>query len=371
MSASDVDIELLRARNLVLRLTRKPSSSTLDLICNTVWGTPGAMRYQHLNTATKVGHLHQPWFLSLAKDDETIGVLCLDQRKAGETDAFYIRYFTFAEGMRRKGEPMETGAKPESKGQGLFKRFSSQFFTAPTALLEAAATAAAVFYAFVELENARSRDMVAQMGLHVCGTFRTLIFSRLFHRPQPAVRRAIPAEYPSLRQQVRAAYADHIFFEDHGLFYQDNFFVLEIDGQIVAGCQAHRVNWRVVEIPGWSGKWMMRMLPRLPLLRRLFHPQKFDFAAIEGLFCLPGHENQLQSLLEGVLQQQACHTALLWLSPEAQILQSLQRNVRMGILQKFKKDVPATVVMRGYGIAQEQEAAFQGRPVYISAFDAT
>jgi hypothetical protein len=371
MDADVSPITLLQLRNLELKLGRQPSEKVVSLLCNTVWGTPGGMRYQHLDTAVKIHDLHDPWYLYTEKENEVIGVLCLDQRRAGSLDAFYIRYFSFAEGMRRKEVAAKASEAPASKGQGAFKRFANTFFGQPTALLEAAGTPKAVFYAFVELENARSRDMVAQMGLQACGQFQTLFFSRFFPRKQANVRRARPVEYTSLRAIVREAYADHAFFEDHGLFYQDDFFVIEVNGQIVAGCQAHRIHWRIVEIPGFSGKLMMHVLPRVPLLSRVFNPHKFDFAAIEGLFCLPGHAPLLQDLLEGILEIQGLHTALIWLSKDAAMYQQLQSHVRMGLLQKLKKNVSATVVMRGYGLSDAEIADLLAKPVYVSAFDGT
>ncbi len=362
---------LLQLRNLSLKLGRSAPPALVALLCETVWGTPGAMRYQHLDTASKIPHLQTPWFLYLEKETEPIAVLCLDQRVAGELPAFYIRYFSFAEGMRRKGVHATEGAGTASNGQGMFKRFASTFFEAPDALMQAAAVSKTLFYAFVELENARSRDMVTQMGLKSCGQFSTLIFSRLFPRAQVHVRRALPAEYPQIRAMVRDAYADHAFFDDHGLFYHGDYFVVEQGGKIVAGCQAQQVHWRVVEIPGMVGKVMMRVLPWLPLVSRLFNPHKFEFAGIEGLFYDPGYAHCLQPLLEGVLAMHGMHTALMWLSPDAGIYQAVKANVRLGLLQALKKEVAVTVVMRGYGLSQSDVEALSNKPVYVSAFDAT
>jgi hypothetical protein len=364
-------ITLLQLRNLTLKLGRSATPSTIALLCGTVWGTPGGMRYQHLDTADKIQALHDPWFLYMEKEGETIGVLCMDRRMVGDVPTFYIRYFSFAESMRRKVSTDAGDGSPASRGQGLFKRFASEFFADPAALLAAAGMSKAVFYAFVEVENARSKDMVAQMGLSLCGRFSTLIFSRIFLRQRPQVRRATSGEHAHLRAQVRTAFSDHAFFVEHGLFYQGDYFVLEEQGQIVAGCQAHQVHWRVVDIPGLAGKAIMRILPWLPLVSRLFNPQKFDFSAIEGLFCLPGHEDRLQTLLEGVLAQQKMHVALLWLDPQAPLHATLRRQVRLGLMQHFKRDVPVAVAMRSYGMEEDELAALRDRPLYVSAFDAT
>lgn len=371
MKGESAEVQLLQLRNLTMKLGRMATPAVVALLCETVWGTPGRIRYQHFDTREKIQHLHDPWFLYLEKGAEVLGALCLDHRPIQGVEAFYIRYFSFAEGFRRKNMAISEEGSPASRGKGVFKRFSTTFFENPLHLLEAAQTPRAVFYAFVELENARSHAMVKQMGLTQCGQFSTLLFSRMFPKRCPRVRRYRMAEREHLRAAVASAYAGHAFYTDHGLFYKDNFFVLEIDGCIVAGLQAHVVHWKVVEIPGVSGKLMTHILPWIPLLSRLFNPQRFHFAAIEGLFWLPGHENQIQSLLESVLAELGLYSALCWLSTDSPHYRTVRRHVRMGILEWFKKDLPAAVVMRAYGLSERESETLTGKPVYISSFDAT
>jgi hypothetical protein len=371
MKAEEVPIVLLQMRNLSLQLGRKATSSAVSLLEDTIWGTPGGMQYQHFGTPEKIKDLVDPWFMYMDKDGETLGVLCLDHRHSGPFQTFYIRYFSFAESMRRKGVSEQVGETPVSRGQGLFKRFSSSFFEAPTQLLEAAGTPKAIFYAYVELENARSRDMVSQMGLTECGKFSTRLFSRMFPKLQANVRRSRPEEQDEIRHRVSETYREHAFYTDHALFHKDNFFVLEREGKVVAGLQAHAIHWKIVDIPGTSGKFMMRILPWMPLLSRLFNPKAFQFAAIEGLFCMPGNEHLIGKLLEGVLAELGLHTAILWMGTGAEMDQKLQANVRWGMLQKFRKDIPATVVMRNYGYDKDEVLEISRRPVYVCAFDST
>ncbi len=371
MNSEVEPLMLLQMRNLSLKLGRKPPLSAIRLLEETIWGTPGGMRYQHFGTAEKIKDLVDPWFMYMEKDAETLGVLCLDHRSSGPFETFYIRYFSFAEAMRRKDVSENAGETPASRGQGLFKRFSGKFFESPTQLLEAAETSKAIFYAYVELENARSRDMVSQMGLTECGKFSTRLFSRMFPRHQTQVRRCKLAEREEMRRLVASNYRDHAFFTDHGLFYKDNFFVIEQDGKVVAGLQAHETHWKIVDIPGASGKFMMRFLPWMPLLSRLFNPDAFKFAAVEGLFCLPGYEHLIEKLLEGVLAELGVYTAILWIGTGSKMDKMLHANVRWGLMQKFRKDTPATVVMRNYGYDSAQMLELADNPVYVCAFDST
>ena len=94
MNSEVEPLMLLQMRNLSLKLGRKPPLSAIRLLEETIWGTPGGMRYQHFGTAEKIKDLVDPWFMYMEKDAETLGVLCLDHRSSGPFETFYIRYFS-------------------------------------------------------------------------------------------------------------------------------------------------------------------------------------------------------------------------------------------------------------------------------------
>lgn len=369
------EIVLLEMRDLALKLRHFPGDQVVRLISDTIWGTPGGMRYQHFNPEEKIQDLGNPWYMVLERKSQVGGVLCLDQRvlkeKLGEMDAFYIRYFSVAEGLRRKTKVDAAAEARESRGQGLFKRFNKSFFNDPKPLLEASNVGKALLYAYVEKENARSLEMVEQMGLEQVAEFKTKIFSRFFPKNRAGVRRYKSEEKDFLRNAIDAYFKNHGFFTSDGLFYKDNYFVLEQDGKIVAGLQAHAANWHIVEVPGFEGKILLNFGPYIPFLRKLINPKKHSFAAIEGFFVLPGFEKRIPELLEGVLVEMGVHSAVLWFDLLDPQLPKLENQLKWGMLQRFQNDLPVNVMMKQIGKWEEDERFPVQRPVYISAFDAT
>jgi hypothetical protein len=345
------------------------------LLQETVWGTPGGMRYMHVEGLEKARNLGNPWFLVLEKKQAATGVLCLDlsplMNDLPKPNAFYIRYFSVSEGLRRKTKVEEAAEAKESKGQGLFKRFSKGFFDKPEQLMAITGIEEALLYAYVEKENARSLEMVMQMGLMPVGEFKTWVFSRFFPKARAQARRMRPDERAKVKAKLEEAYSRHAFFTWDGIFYKDNFFVWEENGEIFAGLQAHDVRWKILEMPGRLGKVIVNVLPKVPLISRLVNPPKHHFAAVEGIFCKAGEEAKLQLLLESVMVELGCHSAVMWWDVKDPLLQRLKGKVKWGLLQRLKDDLPVNVMAKQIGLEGPAEVGTLQSPIYISAYDAT
>jgi hypothetical protein len=65
--------------------------------------------------------------------------------------------------------------------------------------------------------------------------------------------------------------------------------------------QANPVRWKIKEMQGMSGGILLKVLPYIPIVKRLIKPEKYDFLAIEGLFVKHEYEEYLYDLLDGVL----------------------------------------------------------------------
>ena len=375
MDQKGSEITLLEMRDLALKLRQTPGDQVVHLIAETIWGTPGGMRYRHSSVEGKINDLGNPWYMVLERKEQVAGVLCLDQRvlveRGDELSAFFIRYFSVAEGLRRKTKVDAAAEAKESRGNGLFKRFNKSFFNNPKPLLEAGEVEKALLYAYVEKENARSMEMVMQMGLQSVAEFKTMIFSRVFPKKRATVRKFRPEEREMLLNQIQKTYSEYGFFTGDGLFYKDNYYVLELDGKIVAGMQAQKASWHVVEIPGFLGKVAKNILPYVPFFSRLINPKKHQFAALEGFFWLDGHENKMQELLEGVIADMGLNSAVLWFDVENPKLAIINQHVRWGLLQKLQDDLPVNIMAKQIGAWPDGESFEVKRPVYVSAFDAT
>ena len=114
-----------------------------------------------------------------------------------------------------------------------------------------------------------------------------------------------------------------------------------------------------------------RHYTHLPLLSRLFNPDDFKFIAVEGLFFLPGYEQDVFLLLESILAEVGIHTAMLWLDDQSELYHFFLRSGQLGLLHHLEKPSPVKVMIRFLDHAPEEIEAYRHAPVYVSALDVT
>lgn len=357
----------------------EPPPEFVELLVRTIWGTPGKTLYQHLDTRERITQLKEPYFLTLKRDGRPIAGITLCRRSVREgdqsADAFYIRYFSFLEALRNQGagtvQP-KGDRNVKLRSQSLLKHQLTALFSKPELLTPRLADHPhALYYAFVESENQRSLQINTAFRLEQVRSFRTLPFSRFFPEKDEGVRLIKASEHDEVRHAVERQYQHYrLFFTDH-LFHGDHYYVLKRAGKIVAGLRAMPVHWVINHLPGLSGKLIMKLVPHLPLLSRLFNPKDFTFIAVEGLFFLPGHEREIFLLLESVLAETGSHTAMLWLDDQSELYRFFLHSGRLGLLHQLEKPSPVNVMVRFVDHAPEAIEAYRNAPVYISALDVT
>lgn len=348
MSAPD-PIILLDRGGLRLSLSPQPDPAAIDLLEATLWGTPGGIRYQHLDTRTHLQHLPAPWFLQLHKAQEFLGILALSRRHLqlgpGTDAAYYIRYFSVRESLRRKTDTT-TGNTTEAR-DSLLKRIARDFFDHPATMLQADGQTHALFYAYVTLDNARSRNLCEMMGFQPVRTFTTLAFSRMFPRRSPQVHPAKPTDLPQLQTFLQSTYHNHSFYPHAPLSNTDDFYIYQQDSHILAALKASPVRWRMADMPGWSGKILLKVLPWLPFLNRLINPDKFHFMAVDHIFCAPGHEQAITTLLSHACATHHLYTALFWLDQADPLRTALSKSGSLGLINRLNHVTPISLIVKG------------------------
>ncbi|MEM7039193.1 MAG: hypothetical protein AAF570_19615 [Bacteroidota bacterium] len=366
---------LTQLRDLALTMSRTPAPETVDLLTRTIWGTPGGTRYKHLDTPEKIRELQDAFFLELWKAEQMLGTLAFVHRTsplpARDLHTFYIRYFAMRENLQRKIDTRSQGNSTGVRSNSIMKRAAKRLLDRPEPFLKATGSDHAVFYAYVELENERSMNMVRMMGFEPVGKFSTLVFSRYSPRADKAVHRARPEDQSAVLAHLTAQYAGHAFYSPQNIFFRNQYFVLEENGEIVAGLQANPTHWVMEGMPGCSGQIIMHVVPHLPFISRLFHPRKFHFLAVEGMFCPEGREDLLYRLLGHACEAMGMNAALMWLDTRDGLLKRMRSAGRLGLMQRINSDTRVDIVVKWSGLSAAEVAQLKARPVYISAFDVT
>ncbi|OJJ18280.1 hypothetical protein BKI52_26020 [marine bacterium AO1-C] len=330
------------------------SQGVVTLLENNTIGTPGeSILYKHKTTPQKLATIGKHHFVSLTRGENVFGTACLCRRqiflKNQPQEALYIRYFTVNEKYRRKG------AKSQWKLKGRLKQEIQALLEGK--LLENSDQA--MFYAYVDPENERSARICAGFGFQRVGSFVTNTFSRIYLRKHPGVTKAKSKE---ILQEAKL----HQHFESFDFFfpeYVQEFYVLRKGQEILAYAHAQKDNWEILSLPGKSGKFMLQILPKVPLLGRLFS-RDYHFARIDTVFCKPGQEKQLERLFTHILADLGVYSALIPVATEGKLQQQLQK-INLGLLAKFSNNKPIDL------IAKNIPVKLKINDFYIASFDIT
>lgn len=321
---------------------------------NTNWGSAGTV-YERKNSNELIQLLKDPYLYAIEQNNVIVGtaVFCHTQPLVATQpyNCYIIRYFA---------------AGAAIQGKKIIKHFAGKVMEA----VGEGETEKTIYVGCVEKGNIRSYKVVENAGYEKLGLLQVQAFSRFFPKAQANMEQISEKEKRhEVLKLLQQHYKDHALVHTDYLFLKNNYFVIRENGEIVAGCQYHRVHWAINQMPGIMGKIIMNVLPRLPLISKLFNPKRFEFLAFEGLYVKPGYEKTLLRLFEGLLHREKLNSSLFWMAENCPYRKSLIAYDKLGLLNSFVKD-SGVYIMTSYKHLDEQEiVTLRSKPLYASAFD--
>ncbi|MBX2945397.1 MAG: GNAT family N-acetyltransferase [Cyclobacteriaceae bacterium] len=321
---------------------------------HTNWGSAGTV-YERKNSNELIRLLKDPYLYAIEQNNVIVGtaVFCHTQPLvAGQPyNCYIIRYFA---------------AGAAIQGKKIIKHFAGKVME----VVREDETEKTIYVGCVEKGNIRSYKVVENAGYEKLGLLQVQAFSRFFPKEQKDMEQISATEKQhEVLTLLQQHYKDHALFHTDYLFLKNNYFVIRENDEIVAGCQYHRVHWAINQMPGIMGKIIMNILPRLPLINKLFNPKRFEFLAFEGLHFKPGYEKTLLRLFEGLLHREKINSSLFWMAENCPYRKSIVDYGKLGLLNSFVKD-SGVYIMTSYKHLDEKEiGTLQSKPLYASAFD--
>ena len=342
---------IFREEQVTITVDQEIDDSVIDLLKATIYGTSGP-KYQHTGQEIKLQNLKNPLFFTLRNQDETIGFYCLCEREIRVNSENYLAYY---------GRYLTVYESYQGKGYGkLLKKIAMEY-------VEANSISPSILYSYIEENNTRSLTVSQKLGFTSITTLETIIFSRLYPKADNRVSRISEEELPEIIVELELQNAHTIFRTFENINYQNNYFVLKENGKIVAGLQANPTRWKIIEMEGIGGQILLKVLPYIPILKRLINPEKYDFLAIEGIFIALGSEDYLYPLLEGVLHHFSMTSALIELDSKSEMLKLFKEKGNLGLLNSFKKEVKTHVTIKAFN----RKTLIPHGEAYVSSFDFT
>ncbi len=340
-------------KEIAYKILHEPVPEIKALLTDTIYGTTG-LRYSHIDAAEKVNHLDVPDFHTLWQDNELVAlaVYCNRQIFSGgkSYNSYYIRYFA---------------VKPGHQGKGLGKLITRKL----EEYYRARVTKQTIYYAYIEGKNARSLGVSKNFEQERLGQFKTVLLSRFFPKKKEGFRRATSSD--KVAGLLAEFYKGHSQFHQNKIGFADGYFVMEKEGEIVAGVQAFPIQWRLHHIPGAMG-WLSRnILHFLPIIGRQCPRNELKYVALEGIYIKDGHDSALIELVESCMAHYNMYASFTYIDLADPMYHRLKSRTDLGLMNKLQSPPAVHFTANFLHFSDEEKKSFYNQPKYLSAFDLT
>lgn len=368
---------IINYHDLEVKLSDHADKGIMDILDHAVQGAEGGLRFSLRNIGARIdAYGDKVRFLSVYRKNKITGTAgaCFQVTGQGllRYPSTYIKYLAFLSSYqtnikRRKKEV--TIIKHDDNDS--FKQKTLELFGKPH-ILELPDVFEAdkhILYAFVESMNERSKNIVNQAGFEYIRSFLTVAFSRFKPKKDLRVDKLPKGDREEMRQLVRGYYENHSFYTDDHLFDGDNFYVMKEGGEIIAGVWALPTEYKIYGLPGIWGWVLKKVVPSMPLYRRLFSSEVFKCLVFDAVYCKKGRESELAALFSSVLADSGLYTGLMWLDDHSDLYVKMRSEVKLGPLNRILNAKPGLVYAKFINLTEEDKEIFYESPAYISGFD--
>ena len=337
----------------IFKLRNKPTEGIIKLLSSVSLGTNGA-HYAHLDTRERILEADNPLFLSMERNEKTLSNVTFCRR---EKD-WYVRYFAFDNSLQSGGRIKSSG-----KGNSFLKKELEGFFNETFELNEGLMPVDS-FYAYIDPANSKSLWLSESFGFKTIGKIATQTFSR--SKPKCSSRMTKIVEASDFLSIVRREFSAYNFYYESHVNQGPYFALKSNDGEILACAKIYRANWRIHRLPGKLGGAFTKLIPWIPIVRRIVNPKNHMFLVPEAVWVKDKDAKLLEELFEAILAEYKLNLIIWWADEKNHIYQEVQSKVKWGILNKLVGIAHANVVVLDN---PNIEINRNSNPIYTIGFD--
>lgn len=352
-------------------VTKEPNKQVMSLLKDMTVGSKGA-QYLHKDIDIRMLQLSNKYIMYMNQGESLMGTYTAALRTTkedfGNVNAYYIRYFAFLDTVQANKNKRAKPSRPEGVFKGLVKRFLSESPATFGIDHSEVAEEPSFYYAFFDAENYRSTDISQLLGMQPVGEFDTFSFTRMHPKKNTRVELLDKAHYHHMKERLANYYDDFSIYTDQFLFVNENYSVWKEDGEIVAGVQPNKCHWEMKHMSGFSGFFLLHVLPLLPVVSKYFNPKKFEFLTFDYLYVKPGHEDKLELLFESLMFQNKVTFSLIWQDLKSK-LHPVVSTMDFGFLSNFSNVPTGKIMMTTNRVSAEQLKDITKKPFFTCGLD--
>lgn len=341
-----------KLRNLLIRRSSTYDATFLALLERTVWGS-GGLRYTINNMAEILSRIQHPHFLSLEENGRLIGALTLMHKTNRLRGQDYPAFYSYG-----------LAIEADARGQGYGTLLAGQALHYGLSRLQERG----IYYGYVEADNTRSLRTLQKVGRKSLGQYHSLLVSRLCPRDKGGVEKLADSQREQLVQLLEGQYSNHSLTDFRQSITNEDYYVVMRGGEIIAGVQCERNHLTIKHLPGASGLFLLKILPFVPCVRRVFPGRNFRFLTIGNIYSREGQERDLLNLIEAVLAKHQLNFGMIHLDQRSPIYQRLKKAGKFGVFHGLVT-VPVHVMACLKGVTANELSEIHQQPLFISMLD--
>jgi L-amino acid N-acyltransferase YncA len=224
-----------------------------------------------------------------------------------------------------------------------------------------------LMYGYIEKENIPSIKAFGKVGFQSMGNFVVSAFGTIRPRIQDNVLQLEQDDEPKISALLEDHYQTHTLRDWKASIIRHEYYVIKINNEILAGLQVKQFTWSFIQLPGLSGAFILKVLPKVPVLRRLFNPKKYRFLKIGNIFYRSGRENYVLSIIRHLLAQHRLTICMAYLDPASPVQDKIIGQMKRGILSTV--DSGAAVWALPKGLSEDELRCIKKKSLHISILD--
>jgi hypothetical protein len=301
------------SKNLKITIDNTYNHKFLEFVKNVKYGTNGVVLVVN-SMETEFKKYKDPLFISLKENNELVGVRVLNHKQMHQNGldihVFYKSLLAIDPGKMNKGY-----------GTLLLDKIREYIFAKYDKV---------ILSAVVEEDNIRSKRVVQKSGLKFINSFTGVSHVSIMPKANKNVTQLGKDDELKILSLLNSQYSNHTLVDVDDSFDPESYYVLKENNEIKAGLQVKAPSWSIINYPGIYGFFLMKIVPKIPILKKIFNPKNYSFLKIGNVYITDGRS--FTKLLHGVLHLYNINASFTCLNPNSDIDSKIIAEMKKGIL---------------------------------------
>ena len=313
--------------------------SFVEIVENATWGSSGVI-YKMNDLRKEFEKFEKLRYVHLEVEGELVAVCALNQKvftHGNESiDAFYLFVLAVVPAHMNKG-------------------YASLIVSEVTKQLHSIHEKVLV-YAYVEDDNEASKRVFLKTGYNHLTHFLAPSNVNISPKSNPYVSKLTQEDKAQVIKLLKQQYERHSFVDVEASFDDSQYYVYKENGTISAGLQLKILNWTFIGLVGLEGFLMMKVVPYIPVLKKVFNAKKHYFLKIGNIFI--ADEQKFSALLGAVMKDSDLQTSIAYANPASVVDVKILNAMKRGLLSSSDTKVLLYYQAKNVDMAYLEQCAF-------------